>query len=137
MGTPVKSPVVKRIKADDGTEDELDDGQQDQTLTLRAMSKLLESTLAPLKSGIEHVRSHFGAFRAHVDKELGSINSLCQSIEDNMVSVSSRVDVVESKVNSGSGDESLMKRIQDLEALVRKMTFEPRQLLANISQTVN
>ena len=83
--SPVKSPMHKKSKGEDGVSDVEDgatnDGSGSQTLTLEAIGNLLDTKLEPMNHTLTRLSADLGEFKAKVREEFNIMGMKIQSID--------------------------------------------------------
>ena len=103
MGTPIKSPLQKKLRGDEG----LDDGVHitgvnragpSQSVTLSAIEQLLDKKLNPLHQFLEQIRLDLTAFKESVRAELEDMGLRITSNEQMMTDTVAHVTELEQKM---------------------------------------
>ena len=120
MATPVKSPALKRMKADDaaGLEVEMEEEEESAptappatdppSVTLEAISKLLDDEfdqrLSPLKGAIEKLSTDLGIFKTKMKDELQAMGLKLKSVESQASEAADKVSVLEKELQNFKRD---------------------------------
>ena len=103
MGTPIKSPLQKKLRGDEGLDDDVhitgvNRAGPSQGVTLSAIEQLLDKKLNPLHQFLEQIRLDLTAFKESVRTELEDMGLRITSNEQMMTDTVARVTELEQKM---------------------------------------
>lgn len=114
MGTPVKSPLQKKHKGDDGPEESPDvqitaitPANVEQALSLKSIEQLLDKKLDPLHQFLQQIGLNLNAFKESVRSEFESFGLKVANVEEHASDALARIEQLEiefAKIKMSEGE---------------------------------
>ena len=103
MATPIKSPLQKKHKGDEGPDDDIEitsvnPGGNQQPVSLEAIEKLLDRKLDPLNCFLQQIHLDLGAFKESVRVEFEGMGLRLTETESQVAATMKRVEALEQEI---------------------------------------